>query len=106
VLYKYPRLTLDLEQELHTILKSILQPTENREWYKYQEDCLEIIEDTLDNIILKQMKNTSINLDNYVILPNGWVINLDLLYEHSNLKIFKTFGDILDREVIEEDTTV
>src|SRR5690606_8347940 len=75
VLYKYPRLTLDLEQELHTILKSILQPTENREWYKYQEDCLEIIEDTLDNIILKQMKNTSINLDNYVILPNGWVIN-------------------------------
>lgn len=106
VLYKYPRLTLALEQELHTNLKIQLQSTESKEWYEYRDDCLEIIENTLDNIILKQMKNVSVNLDNYVILSNGWVVNLDLLYERSNLKIFKTFVDILDREVLEDGVNI
>lgn len=102
VLYKFPRLPLALEQELHSNLKLQLQPTESKEWYEHRDDCLEIIENTLDNIILKKMKNVFANLDNYVILPNGWVVNLDLLYEHTNLKIFKTFVDILDREILEE----
>src|SRR5690606_2397156 len=106
VLYKYPRLTIALEKELHANLKLQLKPTEYKEWYEYRDDCLELIENTLHNIIVKQTKNVSVNLDNYVILPNGWVINLDLLHEHTNLKIFKTFGDIIDREGDEEGVNI
>jgi len=106
VLYKYPRLTIALEKELHTNLKLQLKPTEYKEWYEYRDDCLELIENTLHNIIVKQTKNVSVNLDNYIILPNGWVVNLDLLNGRTNLKIFKTFVDILDEQVIEDNTTV
>lgn len=106
VLYKYPRLTLSLEKELHANLKLQLKPTESEEWYEYRDDCLEIIENTIDNIILKQMKNVSVNLDNYVILSNGWVVNLDLLNGRTNLKIFKILVDILDEQVIEDNITV